>query len=391
MAYDPYAIARLAQAQAAQQMQASARNADMMRSGLSSVGRNVGAGISSLMGKKAQLDQLAGYNQPELQDRIARIDQFGQQVSDPGAYKNLAALAGMDAMDRANSMDGGAAIADQGPAIYEDVMPPQLQAERERLAMLAGGAPRLRDRRESGVTLDQLIGQQRRFAEDVAAQRAADAEVAKIQAKEAAKPRDGGDPFKAIKLEADLQDRVDDATQHSRDVVQAFTGFDSLFRNRDGDLDFTKSTPQDQIAAIFSFMKSLDPKSIVRDSEFRVASGAGSLITKVKNIIDSAGTGNQLQDYQLKDMYNTMYKLAEMFDTDARVRARKIVPDSLLQDYAARAGINPENVRLYDGLLADYEYIDDIVRPDVGVGGPVVDPSVGVKQDLSPLKPGEAF
>jgi len=38
------------------------------------------------------------------------------------------------------------------------------------------------------------------------------------------------------------------------------------------------------VAAIFSFMKSLDPRSVVRDSEFQVAANAGGIWDKMKNL-----------------------------------------------------------------------------------------------------------
>ena len=54
------------------------------------------------------------------------------------------------------------------------------------------------------------------------------------------------------------------------------------------------TTPSDDIALIFKYMKTLDPTSVVRDNEFQTVGNAGGLPTQIQNIYNSYTTGNKL-------------------------------------------------------------------------------------------------
>ena len=78
------------------------------------------------------------------------------------------------------------------------------------------------------------------------------------------------------------------------------------------------------IAAIFSFMKSLDPRSVVRDSEFKVAANAGGVWENMKNLEKAYAKGEvlpekvreQMRGYAT-DLMKTYAKSYERYRKDA--------------------------------------------------------------------------
>lgn len=54
------------------------------------------------------------------------------------------------------------------------------------------------------------------------------------------------------------------------------------------------NNPAGDIAAVFSFMKALDPTSVVRESEYQVVAGAGGIMDKIRQIEEKFSTGNFL-------------------------------------------------------------------------------------------------
>lgn len=73
--------------------------------------------------------------------------------------------------------------------------------------------------------------------------------------------------------------------------TEAYAGYKALMESLTG----AKSGFAD-IAAVFSFMKALDPRSVVRDSEFRMAAGATGLFDKMLNIEQQVKDGIILPD-----------------------------------------------------------------------------------------------
>lgn len=73
--------------------------------------------------------------------------------------------------------------------------------------------------------------------------------------------------------------------------TEAYSGYIALMESLTG----AKSGFAD-IAAVFSFMKALDPRSVVRDSEFKMAAGATGLFDKMLNIEQQVKEGILLPD-----------------------------------------------------------------------------------------------
>jgi serine/threonine-protein kinase RIO1 len=68
-------------------------------------------------------------------------------------------------------------------------------------------------------------------------------------------------------------------------------------------------SPAGQIAAVYSFMKSLDPTSTVRESEYATAESARAAIDSATNYANKITEGKRLTAGQIKDFRGIMEKL----------------------------------------------------------------------------------
>lgn len=71
-------------------------------------------------------------------------------------------------------------------------------------------------------------------------------------------------------------------------------------------------SPVGNIAAVFQFMKQLDPTSVVRDSEYRVVAGAGAALDKVKMLERQFKEGNFLPAKIIEDLRNVSTELMQI-------------------------------------------------------------------------------
>lgn len=92
------------------------------------------------------------------------------------------------------------------------------------------------------------------------------------------------------------------------------------------------------IALIFSYMKILDPDSVVREGEFATAQNAASIPTQIVNAYNKALEGTRLNDSQRKDMVGQARKV---------YTAQKDAQDKLTKNYKGLAksyGLREENI-----------------------------------------------
>jgi hypothetical protein len=92
------------------------------------------------------------------------------------------------------------------------------------------------------------------------------------------------------------------------------------------------------IALIFSYMRILDPDSVVREGEFATAQNAASIPDRVRNLYNKALSGERLNDKQRADMVNQAKKV---------YGSQKQGQDKLDKQYTELAtgyGLNPKNV-----------------------------------------------
>lgn len=75
----------------------------------------------------------------------------------------------------------------------------------------------------------------------------------------------------------------------------------------------TNPSAYGDIAAVFGFMKTLDPQSVVRESEYATAKEAGSLLTTAKNYLSKAEKGEILQPAQRADLVRLSKHLGSVY------------------------------------------------------------------------------
>ncbi len=104
------------------------------------------------------------------------------------------------------------------------------------------------------------------------------------------------------------------------------------------------ATAQDDIAAIFSFMKTLDPSSTVREGEFATAQNAAGVPDTIRNAFNRASNGERLNPQQRKQMVDTAWRSYGSFRDAYNAQANEF------RRYAQNQGVNPDDVaRTYGG------------------------------------------
>lgn len=97
-------------------------------------------------------------------------------------------------------------------------------------------------------------------------------------------------------------------------------------------------TPQDDIAIVFNYMKTLDPTSVVREGEFATAQNAAGVDESIRNLYNRARSGNRLNRQQRLQMAETAlanYKaMREAYNATAEQ----------FRGYAKDYGLNPDRV-----------------------------------------------
>lgn len=98
------------------------------------------------------------------------------------------------------------------------------------------------------------------------------------------------------------------------------------------------ATASDDISSVYSFMKALDPQSVVREGEFATAQNAAGVPDRMKNYYNQMLKGTRLNPQQRQDMVNTAYRnYSVMRDSYNNVATQ-------YRGYAQSAGVNPDNV-----------------------------------------------
>jgi hypothetical protein len=104
------------------------------------------------------------------------------------------------------------------------------------------------------------------------------------------------------------------------------------------------TTPSDDIALIFKYMKTLDPNSVVRETEFQTVGNAGGLPTQIQNIYNSYTTGNKLTPEIRRDIKKS---------ADSVVRGSLKSVESTISDFVNQANYRgvPEKLILPETSL----------------------------------------
>lgn len=106
----------------------------------------------------------------------------------------------------------------------------------------------------------------------------------------------------------------------------------------------TDENPMDAVAAVFTLMKSLDPTSVVRDSEVRMVTGAGGLYNQLMSMTKGALGKGRIDPAMFNAMRLTAIKLAEAAEMDY---AKQVETQ---EKYADRAKLDPSLAVWADSL-----------------------------------------
>lgn len=147
--------------------------------------------------------------------------------------------------------------------------------------------------------------------------------------------------------QAKLKDQKDDSwtTQVYGKVTssQPYKNFQD-FKLREASLLNAAENPSayGDIAAVFGFMKALDPQSVVRESEYATAANAGSLLTRAKNAVAKAEKGEQLTPEQRSDLVRITKHLSSVY--------KKNYEDHIspIRNQATKRGVSMDFIDPYD-------------------------------------------
>jgi hypothetical protein len=152
----------------------------------------------------------------------------------------------------------------------------------------------------------------------------------------------GPKPFKVAPNE--LRDEVNALTKDFRVVQDAHSKIKNVANTGAGDMSL-----------LYSFVKLLDPGSVVRESEFAAAAQSGSYGERIQGAVNRALTGQRLPDGLRKDFIR---------EADNLYKSQKSGNDRIVKQYteiAKRAGLNPEDVIV--PYAASEEVIPDTPPP----------------------------
>lgn len=135
------------------------------------------------------------------------------------------------------------------------------------------------------------------------------------------------------KVEADFRKEFDGLPE-----VKTFKSSRPQFQSLRALATKPNPTPQDDIALIFNFMKTLDPASVVREGEFATAQNAGGVPDNIRNLYNRAREGTRLNPAQRRSMLGTAYQAYKAQREAYNGAAERY------RSYARDNGVSPDRV-----------------------------------------------
>jgi hypothetical protein len=140
---------------------------------------------------------------------------------------------------------------------------------------------------------------------------------------------DKADDNRNAKLEDAAWDDYQRENKNRQSQIDAHRNLTAISKRTDAASD---------IAFIYSYMKILDPTSVVREGEFATAQNAASVPDRIRNAYNATLNGTRLNPQQRTDMLATAGSISdsayEQMSESAKTYAEK----------AKRRGLNPENI-----------------------------------------------
>ena len=143
-------------------------------------------------------------------------------------------------------------------------------------------------------------------------------------------------PKDRASVEHQLRSEITGITKDYRTVREALGSLDAIAQQDSAGAD---------IALIFSYMKILDPNSVVRETEFATAQNAAGVPDQVRNAFNRALNGERLNPKQRQDFLG----VARRIGTQQTGQYKRTIDQ--YRDVANRSGVDPRNVILDQDLL----------------------------------------
>lgn len=126
-------------------------------------------------------------------------------------------------------------------------------------------------------------------------------------------------------------------------VSEPFKNFQE-FKIRQGAMERALTDPSayGDIGAVFGFMKALDPRSVVRETEYATAAQAGSLLKRAQNYISKAEKGEILQPNQRAEIAQLTKHLGGVYEANYTDYLKP------LYKQAAKRGVPIEDIDPYN-------------------------------------------
>lgn len=185
-------------------------------------------------------------------------------------------------------------------------------------------------------------------------------------------PLPGRDPNKPttaqLKSETDLRKEWTSASKDFNTVDDSYRRIVALNK------DPNSATGASDVAFIYSYMKMLDPGSVVRDGEYATAQNTGSIPERVRGIYNQALSGQKLTP----EIRNSFIKAAQ--DVYGAAADKHEATRSQFADFASRSNLDPDKV------LGKYERIKPERKADRPTT-PETDPYVQTAIERSKTNP----
>lgn len=110
----------------------------------------------------------------------------------------------------------------------------------------------------------------------------------------------GGLSEQQISIMQNIQNQVRQ-DQDVKDFMVARDAYNRIQATKDGMKEDGRLTPAGDVSMLFSFMKLLDPGSVVREGEFATAQNTAGIADRLRNMYNNALTGNRLSADQVKE------------------------------------------------------------------------------------------
>lgn len=133
---------------------------------------------------------------------------------------------------------------------------------------------------------------------------------------------------KGFENETTLRKEFNTEAKPFNEVAASFSRLNSASKDDSGASD---------IAMIYSYMKMLDPGSVVREGEFATAENAGGVGEKIRNLYNKAIDGTRLTPKVRADYLS----VAKRLNNESMVKFNKL--KRRYKGISERAGLNPEN------------------------------------------------